>query len=155
MDTAKAANFLLTNGGKMRDYWGYNKAAQPLLPMIAVPTTAGTGSEAQSFALISDAATHVKMACGDRRAAFRIALLDPELTLTQPSRVTALTGIDAIEHAVRLTNLGAGELLVTSMDRDGTGQGFDLALTRAVAAATGSTFRQARTRARASVTSAK
>jgi alcohol dehydrogenase len=68
--------------------------------MIAVPTTAGTGSETQSFALISDAETHVKMACGDKRAAFRIALLDPALTTTQPSRVTALTGFDALAHAV-------------------------------------------------------
>jgi alcohol dehydrogenase len=68
--------------------------------MIAVPTTAGTGSETQSFALISDAKTHVKMACGDKKASFRIALLDPELTLTQPPRVTALTGIDAVAHAL-------------------------------------------------------
>jgi alcohol dehydrogenase len=84
----------------MQDYWGRDKARRDMLPMIAVPTTAGTGSEAQSFALISDAQTHVKMACGDKRAAFRIAILDPELTLTQPPRVTALTGIDAISHAV-------------------------------------------------------
>ena len=60
-----------------------------MLPMIAVPTTAGTGSETQSFALISDAETHVKMACGDKKASFRIALLDPELTVTQPPSVTA------------------------------------------------------------------
>jgi alcohol dehydrogenase len=65
-----------------------------------VPTTAGTGSETQSFALISDADTHVKMACGDKRAAFRVALLDPELTVTQPPRITALTGFDALAHAV-------------------------------------------------------
>ena len=71
-----------------------------MLPMIAVPTTAGTGSETQSFALISDAKTHVKMACGDKKASFRVALLDPELTLTQPPRVTALTGIDAVAHAL-------------------------------------------------------
>lgn len=71
-----------------------------MLPMIAVPTTAGTGSEAQSFALISDPETHVKMACGDKKAACRIALLDPELTATQSPMVTALTGIDAIAHAV-------------------------------------------------------
>ena len=71
-----------------------------MLPMVAVPTTAGTGSEAQSFALISDAETHVKMACGDKKAACRVAILDPRLTLTQPPRVTALTGIDAIAHAV-------------------------------------------------------
>jgi alcohol dehydrogenase len=84
----------------MQDYWGIGKAKGPLLPMIAVPTTAGTGSEAQSFALISDAETHVKMACGDKRAACRIALLDPTLTVTQPTMVTALTGIDAIAHAL-------------------------------------------------------
>jgi alcohol dehydrogenase len=100
MDCAKGINFLYSCGGRMQDYWGTGKATGPLLPMIAVPTTAGTGSETQSFALISDAETHVKMACGDKRAAFRIALLDPELTLTQPPRVTALTGFDALAHAV-------------------------------------------------------
>jgi len=100
MDCAKGINFLFSCGGRMQDYWGLGKAAGPLLPMIAVPTTAGTGSEAQSFALISDAKTHQKMACGDRRASFRIALLDPRLTMTQPDRVTALTGIDAVAHAV-------------------------------------------------------
>jgi alcohol dehydrogenase len=84
----------------MRDYWGIGKATQPMLPMIAVPTTSGTGSESQSFALISDASTKVKMACGDKKASFRIALLDPKLTVTQPREVTALTGIDAIAHAV-------------------------------------------------------
>ena len=99
MDCAKGINFLYTNGGQMQDYWGAGKAREPMLPMIAVPTTAGTGSEAQSFALISDAQTHVKMACGDKKAACRVAILDPRLTLTQPPRVTALTGIDALAHA--------------------------------------------------------
>jgi alcohol dehydrogenase len=100
MDCAKGINFVYSCGGRIQDYWGVGKATAPLLPMIAVPTTAGTGSEMQSFALISDAKTHVKMACGDRRAACRMALLDPELTLTQPRHVTALTGIDAVAHAV-------------------------------------------------------
>jgi alcohol dehydrogenase len=100
MDCAKGINFLYSCGGQMPDYWGEGKATGPLLPMIAVPTTAGTGSETQSYALISDAKTRVKMACGDKRAAFRAAILDPELTLTQPPRVTALTGIDAISHAI-------------------------------------------------------
>lgn len=100
MDTAKGCNFLLTNGGEMKDYWGVGKASKPMLPIIAIPTTAGTGSECQSFALISDAVTHAKMACGDPKAMAKVAILDPELTLSQPSRVTACTGIDAVAHAV-------------------------------------------------------
>lgn len=100
MDCAKGVNFLHSCGGAMKDYWGVGKATGPMLPMIAIPTTAGTGSEMQSFALISDAQTHVKMACGDKRASCRVAILDPNLTLTQPESVTALTGIDAISHAV-------------------------------------------------------
>ncbi|MCC7420106.1 MAG: iron-containing alcohol dehydrogenase [Planctomycetaceae bacterium] len=100
MDVAKGINFILTNGGEMRDYWGVGKATKPMLPMIAVPTTSGTGSEAQSFALIADAKTHMKMACGDKKAAPRIALLDPELTVSMPKAVTAATGIDAVSHAI-------------------------------------------------------
>ena len=100
LDCAKGINFLLTNGGKMADYRGYGKAAKPMLPMMAVPTTAGTGSEAQSYAVIADTATKLKMACGDPKAAFRIAILDPELTLSLPSAVTASAGFDAIAHAV-------------------------------------------------------
>lgn len=100
MDTAKGCNFLLTNGGEMKDYWGVGKASKPMLPLIAIPTTAGTGSECQSFALISDAVTHAKMACGDPKAMAKVAILDPELTLSQPARVTACTGIDAVAHAV-------------------------------------------------------
>ena len=100
MDTAKGANFLLTNGGRMHDYWGVNKATKEMLPLIVIPTTAGTGSECQSFALISDSKTHQKMACGDSKAAAKIAILDPGLTLSQPENVTVCTGIDAIAHAV-------------------------------------------------------
>ena len=100
MDCAKGCNFLLTNGGRMEDYWGVGKATKPMLPMIAIPTTSGTGSEAQSFALIAKADSHMKMACGDSKAACRVALLDPDLTLSLPASVTAATGIDAISHAV-------------------------------------------------------
>ena len=100
MDTAKGCNFILTNGGEMRDYWGLGKANKPMLPLIAIPTTAGTGSECQSAALIADETTHQKMACLDPKAAARIAILDPLLTLSQPPRVTACTGIDALAHAV-------------------------------------------------------
>jgi alcohol dehydrogenase len=100
MDCAKGINFLLTNGGSMADYRGFGKARKPMLPSIGIPTTAGTGSEAQSYALIADEKSHMKMACGDRKAAFHVAILDPEVTVSQPHRVTALTGIDALSHAV-------------------------------------------------------
>jgi len=100
LDCAKGINFVLTNGGTMRDYRGFGKATRPMLPSIGVPTTAGTGSEAQSYALISDSETHAKMACGDPKAAFRVAILDPALTVTQPREVTAIAGYDAISHAV-------------------------------------------------------
>ena len=100
MDTAKGCNFILTNGGHMKDYWGVGKAKQAMLPLIAIPTTAGTGSECQSAALIADEITHQKMACLDPKAAARIAILDPCLTLSQPSRVTACTGLDALVHAL-------------------------------------------------------
>jgi alcohol dehydrogenase len=100
LDCAKGINFVLRNGGTIADYRGYGKARTPLLPMIGIPTTAGTGSEAQSYAVIADAATHMKMACGDPSAAFRAAILDPALTLSAPREVTAMAGYDAIAHAV-------------------------------------------------------
>jgi len=100
MDCAKGINFIYSCGGKIADYWGVGKATSPMLPLIAIPTTAGTGSETQSFALISDAHTHVKMACGDPKASPAIAILDPILTCSQPSSITALTGIDALTHAM-------------------------------------------------------
>jgi alcohol dehydrogenase len=100
LDFAKGVNFLLTNGGRVADYRGYGRARRPLLPMLGVPTTSGTGSEAQSYAVISDAATGEKMACGDPGAAFRLVILDPELTYTQPRGVTATAGFDALAHAV-------------------------------------------------------
>ncbi|MDZ7359933.1 MAG: iron-containing alcohol dehydrogenase [candidate division KSB1 bacterium] len=100
MDCAKGINFLLTNGGKMEDYWGVDKASKPMMPSIGIPTTAGTGSEAQSFALISQEQTHIKMACGDKKARFRAVILDPHLAKTAPQKVAAIAGIDAISHAV-------------------------------------------------------
>jgi alcohol dehydrogenase len=100
LDCAKGINFLLAGGGTMRDYRGYGLARGHLLPSIGIPTTAGTGSEAQSYAIISDADTHAKMACGDPGIAFRIAILDPALTASQPLGVTAVAGYDALSHAV-------------------------------------------------------
>ncbi|MGB0768547.1 MAG: iron-containing alcohol dehydrogenase [Phycisphaeraceae bacterium] len=100
IDTAKGCNFIYTNGGVMADYHHSDKPVEKMLPLIAVPTTHGTGSEAQSYALIADEDTHMKMACGDPKALPAIALLDPSLTLTQPDSVAACTSIDAITHAV-------------------------------------------------------
>lgn len=118
MDTAKGCNFILTNGGRMQDYWGTGKATQPMLPMIAIPTTAGTGSECQSYALISDAQTHVKMACGDAKAAAKVAILDPELTVSQPHRVTVCTGVDALSHALETAVTNKGNSWSTLFSRE-------------------------------------
>jgi alcohol dehydrogenase len=100
LDCAKGANFLLTNGGRVEDYRGWNRAAQPMLRSIGVPSTAGTGSEAQSYALIAHPATHVKMACGDEKARFSAVILDPMLPRTAPRAVAAIAGYDALAHAV-------------------------------------------------------
>ncbi len=100
MDTAKGSNFLLHNGGRMSDYRGYGLAHNAMLPFIAIPTTAGTGSECQSYAVISRDGSHEKMACGDPKALARIAILDPELTVSQPRTVASLTALDALSHAL-------------------------------------------------------
>ena len=100
MDTAKGATFLLAGGGQMEDYWGRGKGRGEFLPLVMVPTTAGTGSETQSFALITRERDGRKMACGDERAIARIVLLDPELTASMPPVVAAHAGLDCLTHAV-------------------------------------------------------
>lgn len=100
MDTAKGCNFVLSNGGRMADYKGYGLATAPMRPFIAVPTTAGTGSECQSYAVVSRDGTHEKIACGDPKALAKVALLDPELTVSQPLKVATLTALDALSHAL-------------------------------------------------------
>jgi alcohol dehydrogenase len=100
MDTAKGCNFLLHNPGRMADYKGYGLAKNAMLPFIAIPTTAGTGSECQSYAIVSSDATHEKMACGDPKALAHTAILDPELTASQPQGVATLTALDALSHAL-------------------------------------------------------
>lgn len=100
LDCAKAINFVVSNGGSIRNYWGYGKASKPMLPMIAVPTSAGSGSEAQTYASVLDPKSGQRMACGDVKAAFRAAILDPKLTLSQAKGLAAATGYDALSHAV-------------------------------------------------------
>ena len=118
MDCCKGINFLLTQGGAMEDYWGVGKARRPMLPSIGVPTTAGTGSEAQRFALVSRASDHRKMACGDRKARFRTVVLDPDLLVTVPRSVAALTGLDAVSHAVESHVSRAGSPLSRMFSRE-------------------------------------
>ena len=100
MDCAKGINFLVSNGGRVEDYAGFGKAASPMLPSLAVPCTAGTGSEAQSFALITSPESHLKIACGDPKARFRAVILDPRVVQTAPPEVAAVAGYDALSHAV-------------------------------------------------------
>lgn len=100
LDVAKAGGFLLAGGGRMEDYRGYDRCPHPLPPLLGVPTTAGTGSEAQSYALISRNGDHQKLACGAPSAMFRAVCLDPELLPSAPRGVIAATGFDAVAHAV-------------------------------------------------------
>ena len=100
LDVAKGAGFLLAGGGRMEDYRGYDRCPHPLPPLVGVPTTAGTGSEAQSYALISRDRDHRKLACGAPSAMFRGVILDPTLLPSAPAEVIAAAGFDSIAHAV-------------------------------------------------------
>lgn len=101
LDCARAVNLVATNGGAITDYLHRARlVATALLPAIGVPTTAGTGSDAQSYALITAKGTRVKMACGAREALFDVAVLDADLPRTAPQSVAAAAVLDAIAHAV-------------------------------------------------------
>lgn len=100
MDTMKAIALLVTCGGKMADYMGVAVDHENLPPMVAVPTTAGTGSEVTQFTIITDTATEVKMLLKGKSVMPSMAIIDPEFTMTMPAKVTAATGIDALCHSV-------------------------------------------------------
>jgi alcohol dehydrogenase class IV len=100
LDTAKCMRILLTEGGALHDYEGYNLLERPLVPMIAIPTTAGTGSEVTPFAVIRDEQAHLKMTFASPFLAPDLAVLDPQMTRTLPQRLTAATGMDALTHAI-------------------------------------------------------
>ncbi|MGW1785833.1 iron-containing alcohol dehydrogenase [Streptomyces sp. NPDC002143] len=100
MDTAKALGLLGVQGGRMRDYKAPRVNLGPALPVIAVPTTAGSGSEATQFTVITDSATDEKMLCSGPAFLPVAAVVDFELTLSMPARLTADTGVDALTHAV-------------------------------------------------------
>jgi alcohol dehydrogenase class IV len=100
IDTAKAIAAMLTNPGSIEQYKGIGKIEQRGAPLIAVPTTAGTGSEATIFTVITDTKTDVKMLIGSPHLMPDIAVVDPLLTLSSPPGVTAATGVDALVHAI-------------------------------------------------------
>lgn len=98
MDTAKVANICLTFGGDMIEYQGLNNLPSPLLPLIAIPTTAGTGSEVSLVAMIKDGAEKKKLLFGSTFLAPNTAVLDPKLLVGLPAKLTAATGLDALTH---------------------------------------------------------
>lgn len=100
IDSAKAMAFLATYGGHMRDYKVPVANDVPGLPMVAIPTTAGTGSEATRFTIVTDEATDEKMLCTGVAFCPTVALIDYELTLSKPRRLTADTGLDTLTHAI-------------------------------------------------------
>lgn len=100
MDVAKAIGIMLTNPGNIRDYAGMGKVGNPGAPVIAIPTTSGTGSELTIWSVLSDAQRKLKFGVGSVQNCARIALLDPELTMSLPPAITAATGIDALTHAL-------------------------------------------------------
>ena len=97
---AKCASLMLTHGGALRDYYGEFKVPGPILPVIAVPTTAGTGSEATPVAVISDASRTLKVGISSPYLIPAAAICDPELTMTCPPSLTAIAGADALTHAI-------------------------------------------------------
>jgi alcohol dehydrogenase len=100
MDTAKAIGTVATHGGRIQDYEGLGKLTKPITPLIAIPTTAGTGSEVTFWAVITDTERSFKMSVGSPLCAASVALVDPEVTYGLPPAVTAYTGVDALTHAV-------------------------------------------------------
>jgi alcohol dehydrogenase class IV len=100
LDTAKAIGIMLTNPGDIRDYVGINKVSVQAAPVIAVPTTAGTGSEVTIWSVLSDKKAKTKLSVGSPYNCPTLALCDPELTVTLPPHITATTGMDALTHAL-------------------------------------------------------
>ncbi|MBC7077678.1 MAG: iron-containing alcohol dehydrogenase [Synergistales bacterium] len=100
IDTAKAIGILHTNGGSITDYMGAEKVKKPIPPLVAIPTTAGTGSEVTRFTIITDTKNDVKMLINSSFIIPTVAIADPTLTLSVPPKTTAATGLDAFCHAV-------------------------------------------------------
>lgn len=100
MDTAKAVNILMSNEGSITDYEGPDRVLKPGLPLIAIPTTSGTGSEVTSVSVVTDPVRKRKMVIAGQNVGASLAIADPDLTLGLPSKITAATGMDALTHAM-------------------------------------------------------
>jgi alcohol dehydrogenase class IV len=100
MDMAKCVSLLLTHGGRLQDYYGEFKVPGPVLPVIAMPTTSGTGSEVTPVAVVSDPDRTLKVGISSPHLIAVAAICDPELTMTCPPRLTAIAGADAMTHAI-------------------------------------------------------
>lgn len=115
MDTAKAIGVIQQEGGKITDYEGLGIVTKPITPLIAIPTTAGTGSEVTFWSVITDTARSFKMSVGSPLIAARVALVDPQLTVGLPAILTAATGMDALTHAVEGLTATLSEPLTDSL----------------------------------------
>lgn len=115
MDTAKAVGTLLSHGGTISDWYGLSKLLKPITPLICIPTTAGTGSEITFFSVITDTTTKLKMNILDIHVAPSVAVLDPELTVSLPSSVTASTGMDALTHAIEAYTCNLAEPITDAL----------------------------------------
>ena len=100
LDMAKCVAILLTHGGTPQDYYGEFKVPGPVMPLIAVPTTAGTGSEVTPVAVLSDTERQLKVGISSPHIIPTVAICDPDLTLTCPASLTAIAGADALTHAI-------------------------------------------------------
>jgi alcohol dehydrogenase len=129
IDCAKAIGIVAVHGGAVGDYQGKGKITKDTIPLIAIPTTAGSGSEVTFSAVITDSRTKFKFSINDTKIAPRVALADPEMTITMPAKLTAATGMDALTHAIEgysakvseplaeATALYAIELIVTHLKK--------------------------------------
>lgn len=115
MDTAKAIGVVARNGGRIQDYEGLGLVREPIVPLIAIPTTSGTGSEVTFWSVITDTERSFKMSVGSPLCAASVALVDPELTLGLPAAITAYTGVDALTHAVEGYTATLSEPLTDSL----------------------------------------
>ena len=100
LDLAKIVANILTHGGHYKDYFGYGKVPGPIMPLVCIPTTAGTGSEVSHAAVLTDTVNQTKISCLSHYLRPQLAVVDPKLTLTCPPRASADSGIDALTHAI-------------------------------------------------------